>query len=192
MFGKLQGVVDYIGNGFIIIMTGGVGYKVTLSASSLAKIAVGSGVAFWIETIVREDSISLIGFESTNEQDLFVKLVGVSGIGPKVAMAILGSFKVSVLENAIISGDVKTLTSVPGVGKKVAERILVELKGKVFGSADVSSASSVQADVLAALESLGYKRADCIELVQNLCNENPNDKVQSLITKALKAINNAQ
>jgi Holliday junction DNA helicase RuvA len=90
-----------------------------------------------------------------------------------------------VLQTAILSGDVKTLTSVPGVGKKVAERIIVDLKGKVDGAAESDSADAYN-DTLAALESLGYRRGDVVELVQKLAKDNPGDSAQSLITKVLK------
>jgi len=153
----------------------------------LALQKVGDNASFWVETVVREDSVNLIGFDNLGQQDLFVKLTGVSGIGTKVALAILGHFKTSVLEGAIASGDVRTLTEVPGVGKKVAERIIVELKGKVSGlSANAGEGGNVYDDTLSALETLGYRRADCVELVQKLAKENPGDNVQSLLTKALK------
>jgi len=186
MFGKLQGVVEYCGAGFVILTTGGVGYKVMLPGNILATQRVGADAAFWIETVVREDAINLIGFDSIAAQELFVKLTGVSGIGTKLALAILGVFKVPVLGSAIVSGDVKTLCGVPGVGKKVAERIIVELKGKVAGSAVDSASGDVYNDTLAALESLGYRRADCVESVQRLVKDNPGDAVEALITKALK------
>ena len=183
MIGKLQGVVEYIGPGWIILMTGGVGYKVMLSAGLLASQKTGAPAALWIETIVREDAITLIGFASSAEQDMFVKLTGVSGVGPKSALAILGAFKLGVLANAIASEDAKTLATAPGVGKKVAERIIVELKGKVGA---VTDDGGVYADVLGALESLGYKRGDCVELVQRLAKENPADDARALLTKVLR------
>jgi Holliday junction DNA helicase RuvA len=189
MFGKLQGVVEYVGSNFVILTANGIGFRIMLPPNVLAAQAVGGEASFWVETVVREDSISLIGFDSIPRQEMFQKLTAVSGIGPKVALAILGSFKIGVLESAIASGDVATLTSVPGVGKKVAERIIVELKGKVVaGASVVAGGSDAYNDALGALESLGYRRADVVELVQRLAAENPADNVQSLITKALKAI----
>jgi len=186
MFGKLQGNVEFVGSNFIILTTGGVGFKVFLPAGILARQTEGKEQSFWVETIVREDSVSLIGFEHPSEQDLFVKLMSVSGIGPKLALAVVGAFKADVLASAIASNDVKTLSSVPGVGKKVAERIIVELRGKVAAQGLSSSASNAQEDALSALEVLGYKRTSCAELVQRLIKENPDDNVQSLITKALR------
>jgi Holliday junction DNA helicase RuvA len=188
MFGKLQGVIEYIGANFVILTANGVGFKVLLPANILAAAQIGKNASFWIETIVREDAINLIGFDNINQQEMFVKLTGVSGIGTKVALAILGSFKVGVLESAIASEDVQTLTSVPGVGKKVAERVIVELKGKVIAGTSDAGGNNVYNDALGALETLGYRRGDVVELVQKLIKENPNGNVQSLITKALKEV----
>ena len=189
MFGKLQGVVEYIGSNFVILMAGGVGFKVLLPPNILANQKVGSDAAFWVETVVREDAINLIGFENPVQQEMFQNLTTVSGIGTKVALAILGAFKIDVLQTAIVSGDAKTLTAVPGVGKKVAERIIVDLKGKV-GVSDGNGGASACGDAMAALESLGYRRTDVAELVQKLARDNPDASVQSLITKALKKISN--
>jgi Holliday junction DNA helicase RuvA len=187
MFGKLQGSIEYVGAGFVILMANGVGFKVMLPTNILARQKSGASATFWIETIVRQDAINLIGFDTLDEQNMFQKLTSVSGIGSKLALAIIGSFKTEVLRTAIASKDSKTLSSVPGVGKKVAERIIVELNGKIEAAAASSqSESDVYGDVLAAMESLGYKRGECVETVQKLIRENPTDGVQSLITKALK------
>jgi len=189
MFGKLQGVIDYIGNGFVILMAGGVGFRIMLPANVLAAQTAGNKATFWIETIVRDDAINLVGFDSLAAENMFVKLISVSGVGPKVALAILGAFKTDVLENAIAGGDIGTLTEVPGIGKKVAERLIVELKGKVAFNANVGGEGlGAYNDALAALEALGYRRVHTVELVQRLIKEKPDDDVQSLITKALKEL----
>jgi len=190
MFGKLQGVIDYIGNGFVILMAGGVGFRIMLPANVLTAQTVGDKATFWIETIVRDDAINLVGFDSLAAENMFVKLISVSGVGPKVALAILGAFKTDVLENAIAGGDIGTLTEVPGIGKKVAERLIVELKGKVVASAGIAGGEGRGAynDALAALEALGYRRVHTVELVQRLIKEKPDDDIQSLITKALKEL----
>ena len=195
MFGKIQGIVDFIGDGFVILMTGaGVGYKIMLAVNRLIDLSIGDSCVFWIETIVREDAINLIGFKERAEQEMFQKLTTVSGIGAKLALAILGSFKLDVLSSAIVSGDFKTLATAPGVGKKVAERIVVELKGKVDSMYNVQCTmyNDCLGDVMAALETLGYKRGDVIELVQKLIKENEGASVQSLITLALKEISSAK
>ena len=186
MIGKLQGIVDYIGDGFVILMAGPVGYKVYTPNYLTLK----STVSLWIETIVREDSIRLFGFESIAEQNLFNNLTTVSGVGPKVALSIMASIKTDILMSAIATGDAKTIATAPGVGKKVAEKIIVELKNKMGGANFdfVASDSSALPDLLSALESLGYRRMDVIDMAQKLVSENPDADVAKLVPMALKNI----
>ena len=192
MIGKLQGIVDYIGDGFIILLVNSVGYKVFTAEYLTHK----STVELWIETVVREDSIRLFGFSTLQSQDLFNMLTGVSGVGPKVALAIMGTIKSDTLISAIATGDAKTIATAPGVGKKMAEKIIVELKNKVGGvsaalfASDVSTGatSSALPDLLMALESLGYRRLDIIEMAQKLVNANPDSDVSKLVPMALKEI----
>lgn len=189
MIGKLQGVVDYIGDGFIILMTGGVGYKVFTPEYLTPK----STVSLWIETVVREDSIRLFGFSSINSQNLFNQLTGVSGVGPKVALAIMSTIKTDTLMSAIATGDAKTISTAPGVGKKMAEKIILELKNKIGGATFDFGLSSFEAtsalpDLLSALESLGYRRLDIIDMAQKLVKENPTADVSKLVPMALKEI----
>jgi len=192
MIGKLQGIVDYIGDGFVILMAGPVGYKVYTPDYLTLK----STVALWIETIVREDSIRLFGFESIAEQNLFNQLTTVSGVGPKVALSIMSSIKVDVLMSAIATGDAKTIATAPGVGKKVAEKIIVELKNKMGGASfDIgvdSGPGSALPDLLSALESLGYRRLDIIDMAQKLVSANPDMDVTKLVPMALKEITNGK
>lgn len=190
MIGKLQGVVDYIGDGFVILMAGPVGYKVfTPDALSPRET-----VTLWIETVVREDSIRLFGFKTLAAQNLFVQLTGVSGVGPKGALSILNTLPTDALMSAIATGDAKTITAAPGVGKKVAEKIIIELKSKVANSAfeftttDGGAGGSALPDLLAALESLGYRRLDIVEMAQKLVAANPGLDVAHLVPLALKEI----
>lgn len=185
MIGKLQGVIDYIGDDFVILMVGGVGYKVYTPEILTLK----ETVALWTETIVREDSIRLFGFRSLAGQNLFNQLTTVSGVGPKVAMAIMGTIKTDTLMTAIATGDAKTIATAPGVGKKVAEKIIVELKNKMGGTSfDFGNDSGVLPDLLAALESLGYRRMDIIDMAQHLVSENPDADISKLVPMALKEI----
>ena len=209
MIGKLQGLIDYVGDDYVIVMVGqfpssggvpatagGVGYKVFTPDASRLTPHASHLTTFWIETIVREDSIRLFGFESLAAQDLFNKLTGVSGVGPKVAMNILGALRPETLMTAIATGDAKTITAAPGVGKKVAEKIIVELKGKCevwnvkceTDNSTLHTSHSTLADLLSALETLGYKRVDVVELAQKLVRENPDAEVGALVRLALKEI----
>lgn len=188
MIGKLQGVVDYTGDGFVIIMAGPVGYKVYTPEYLTPK----STVVLWVETVVREDSIRLFGFTTLATQNLFNMLTAVSGVGPKVAMAILGAIKADTLMTAIATGDAKTIATAPGVGKKMAEKIIVELKSKVGGGmfdfgADMAGGGALS-DLLAALEALGYRRMDVVEMAQKLVSDNPGADVARLVPMALKSI----
>ncbi len=186
MIGKLQGVIDYIGSDFVILMVGGVGYKVYTPEILKPK----ENVALWIETVVREDSIRLFGFSSISGQNLFNQLTTVSGVGPKVALAIMGTIKTDTLMTAIATGDAKTIATAPGVGKKVAEKIIVELKNKM-GSANFDfgdTPGGALPDLLAALESLGYRRMDIIDMAQKLVSQNPGLDVSKLVPLALKEI----
>ena len=187
MIGKLQGIVEHIDDGFIILMVGGVGYKVYTPEN----LCHGASATLWIETVVREDSIRLFGFSTLAAQNLFNMLNGVSGVGPKVAMAIMGTIKTDTLMTAIATGDAKTIATAPGVGKKVAEKIIVELKSKVGGASfafDTSGDTGALPDLLAALEALGYRRMDIIEMAQKLVAQNPDANVSKLDPMALKEI----
>ncbi|MDE2213171.1 MAG: Holliday junction branch migration protein RuvA [Patescibacteria group bacterium] len=162
MIGKLNGVfAGDAGGGTILIDVAGVGYEVRVPASDLADTSLREGdpVELFIYTAVREDSIDLYGFHTSEELSFFKMLLGVSGIGPKTALGILSIADVPSLERAIGAGDASILTKVYGVGKKSAERIVVELKDKlgkkvIRSGARVGSPSDME--VLEALESLGY------------------------------------
>lgn len=187
MIGKLQGIVDYVGDDFIIVMAGPIGYKVYTPE----YISPKSTVSLWIETIVREDSIRLFGFSNIAAQNLFNQLTTVSGVGPKVAMAIMRTINTDTLMSAIATGDAKTIATAPGVGKKVAEKIIVELKSKIGGAAfefGTASAGGALPDLLAALETLGYRRLDIVEMAQKLVADNPGADVAHLVPMALKNI----
>ncbi len=186
MIGKLQGIVDFLGSDYAIIMAGPVGYKVFTPE----YLTPGATVTLWVETIVREDSIRLFGFSTLGAQNLFNQLTGVSGVGPKVAMAILSTIKAETLMSAIATGDAKTIATAPGVGKKVAEKIILELKSKVGGVVfDVADApGGALPDLLSALEALGYRRVDVVDMAQKLVAENPGMDVAALVPRALKEI----
>ncbi len=193
MIAKLQGVVDYIEDDFIVIMIAQIGYKVFTPYS----FNIGENVSLWIETIVREDYIKLFGFKTNSEQDLFNSLISISSIGPKLALSILRSLKLDLFYKAIISQDYKLISSVPGVGKKMAEKILLEFKSKteLFNSRQIiqeNSNSSNYSELLSALEALGYKRIEITNLVDEIISANSNLELEKLIPIALKKISESK
>jgi Holliday junction DNA helicase RuvA len=145
-----------------IVEAGGVGYDVTISVPTFSALpAEGAEVALVIYTHVREDQIALFGFSNVVEKKLFEKLIGVSGIGPKLAITVLSGLPAEKLVGAIRSSDHATLTRIPGIGKKTAERVVLELKDKLdeIGSGPAgASIGAVGDDVLSAMVNLGYPR----------------------------------
>ncbi|MCU1306962.1 MAG: Holliday junction helicase subunit RuvA [Acidobacteriaceae bacterium] len=145
-----------------VVEAGGVGYDVTISIPTFSELPkAGAEVALHIHTHVREDALSLFGFMRVEEKKLFEKLIGVSGIGPKLAITILSGMSTEFMVAAIRGNDVATLTKIPGIGKKTAERMILELRDKLdqFGvEPSISKAMPVEEDVMSALVNLGYQR----------------------------------
>ena len=173
MIGFLRGLLVEKGDGYIVIDVNGVGYYVNVPANSSAYLSQeGEEVTVYTSMIVREDDISLFGFSGKGELDLFKKLIGVSGVGPKAAVSILSSFTSDQLKEAIVFEDSKSLTRANGIGKKTAERIVLELKDKfsttdgIVGSnaGEIAAADQVFAggrgEAINALIALGYSRGE--------------------------------
>ena len=161
MIGALRGTLRRKDTAALIVDAGGVGYKVSVPLSTYYELpAAGAEVDLRIHTHVREGAIELYGFGSAAEQALFEALIGVSGIGPKLAITVLSGMEVDILVRAIANADIARLTTIPGVGKKTAERVALELKVKVVKivPTEVSGPAGVREDVLSALLNLGYKR----------------------------------
>jgi len=162
MIGRLSGkIVEKTAEG-AVIDTGGVGYDVTLPLSALAALpALGEQTTLWIHTHVREDELKLIGFSSGRDREAFRALLKVNGVGPKVALVVVGALSSGELGRAIDAGDVKRLSAIPGIGKKTAERIVLELGGKLThgGEERAEGAPSELAEVGSALRNLGFKPA---------------------------------
>ncbi len=174
-----------------MVETGGVGYDVNISVSTFSELpAVGAEVALFIYTHVREDALSLFGFQREQEKQLFEKLISVSGIGPRLAITILSGMQADAAVAAIKGNNVAALTRVPGIGKKTAERMVLELRDKLeaFGvPAAAATASPVEEDVLSALVNLGYNRALAEKAVARL-GSTPADGFDGLFRKALAAL----
>ncbi len=145
-----------------IIEAGGVGYDLTISIPTFTELPnAGGEVSLHVHTHVREDALALFGFLRIEEKKLFEKLIGVSGIGPKLAVTILSGMSTEFMVAAIRGNDIAQLTKIPGIGKKTAERMVLELRDKLdaFGAAPAAAKTTpVEEDVLSALVNLGYQR----------------------------------
>lgn len=165
MIASLQGRVTGIDTNSVILEVNGVGFRVMLSTMSLAAVGgLDMEVALLTTMIVREDSIALYGFLSDREQQLFEKLITVSGIGPKVALSALSAFNADELHKLILSEDVSRIATIPGIGKKTAQRIILELRGVLDvndeSGALKASVSATSAQATEALLGMGFTTAE--------------------------------
>src|SRR5271155_5100608 len=183
----------------LIIEAGGVGYDVHIPLSTYDKLPQpGAEAKILTHLVVREDAHILYGFATPEERDLFRLLVNnVSGIGPKLALAVLNGSTPVMFRGLVVAGDIASLSKIKGVGKKTAERIVVELRDKVGVSAAWEAASAKQAltpeeahvnDAVLALISLGYKQAEAHKVVRSLHDANPKSTVEQLVKEALKQL----
>jgi Holliday junction DNA helicase RuvA len=175
----------------VVIDAGGVGYRLTVSSETLKAVpAAGNNAFLHAELISREDSLSLYGFSSEEERDLFRLLITVSGVGPKVAIATLSGGTTRDLLRAIAAGDAKRFQAVPGIGKRTAERIIVELREKVAGALEeevvAAAAGEGDARILArdGLVNLGYAPLEAEQLLDGVEGSEPQDLVAAALRKA--------
>jgi holliday junction DNA helicase RuvA len=169
-----------------VIAVGGVGYEVLLPTTVLASLPpVGKTARVHTRMVVREDSITLYGFSATDQRSLFDLLTGVTGVGPKVALAFLSVLRPVALTRAIVNGDAAALTVVPGVGKKVAQRVVIELRERLGGDADLPSEGPL-ADVRDALLSLGLTPLEAVEALRGV--EPDGRAADDLLREALQRV----
>ncbi|HVC06519.1 MAG TPA: Holliday junction branch migration protein RuvA [Solirubrobacterales bacterium] len=173
----------------VVIEAGGVGYRLTVSAETLKSVpATGREAFLHAELISREDSLSLYGFASEEERDLFRQLISVSGVGPKVAISALSGGAARDLLRAIASGDTKRFQAVPGIGKRTSERIIVELREKVAGALEVEISLATESDPRSlareGLVNLGYAPLEAERLLDGLEGEGPEDLVAAALRRA--------
>jgi Holliday junction DNA helicase RuvA len=161
MIGSLRGPVTHLGPDHVVIELGGVGYRVIVAPKLLARLRPEREAHFFVHHLVREDQQALFGFGSPEELAFFELLMTVSGVGPRLALAISSAHPVTRLQLAIVTDDLDLLTSVSGVGRKTAQRIGLELKEKIHAAGiAVGPGASSDSDVVAALESLGYTASE--------------------------------
>lgn len=191
MYYSLRGEVIHLETGIAVIECGGVGYKCQTTSNTQRNLSIGAQAKLFTYLNVREDAMELYGFYTKEELSAYKTLIGVSGVGPKVGLAILSSLTPSQVSLAVASGDVKTITTAQGVGKKLAQRIILELKDKFNIGASQDTAVSNTVNVTAgnvpkaieALTVLGYSSSDVAPFISTLDESLP---VEKLIGETLK------
>lgn len=198
MIGYLKGVISHIFVNSCFIDVHGVGYRTYAPASTLDTLCVGQEAMLYTYMSVREDAIVLYGFATQDEYDLFMLLIGINGVGPKVALGILSAGTADSFRLAVHQKDIKGLTKMPGIGKKTAERIVLELQDKIgpvasedaeaadLGNSAAPGLSDILAETLAALTSLGYSEQEVLPVAESHlagCTT-----VEQLLKETLKAL----
>lgn len=191
MIGYLTGKIISSKPTQILIDVNGVGYSVNISINTFEKIAEKEIVSLFIHTSVKEDSITLFGFFTQSEKEMFELLISISGIGPKLGLGILSGIMVDDLIYAISTGNVSRLIAIPGIGRKTAERVVLELKNKVnnIKPDGVIKETSAKDEAIAALTTLGYQRQVAEKIVRDLLVENSKYPLEELIKKSLAGLN---
>ena len=184
MIGSIKGKIILKRDKFIIVEVGGIGYKINASPDTLLKIKIGEEVHLFTHLHVREDAQDLYGFLEYGELEFFEMLIGVSGIGPKGALAILSVAPIETLKRAISTQDISYLTKISGIGRTTAEKIVLELREKV-GEEKEGVSLQGEIDVLEALKSLGYSQMEAREALKKVSTEKDTGKK---IKEALKIL----
>ena len=195
MIGYIKGKVLSANSGVVLIENNGIGYEVTCSAAVYQKLQEDKGGEVYTYLAVREDDVSLYGFISPEEKNMFLKLITVSGVGPKMGITVLSNMKLSDLAVKIATSDVKGLSAIKGLGKKTAERIILELREKITADVEVEEKSQAvvyeddgdNEDAIIALMSLGFTKQECVKAVKE-AKANGAESIQQLISFALKSM----
>jgi Holliday junction DNA helicase RuvA len=186
MISRLRGVAAGRSAEGLVLDVGGVGYLLAATPTALRSAEVGREVTLETYLHVREDTLQLFGFEEARERELFVRLLGVGGIGPKVALAVVSSGRPDELQRAITLGDAARFQVIPGIGKKTAERIVLELKDSIAGAAESGESWGASTEVVArdALVELGYS---IVEAERALATIDPDLPVEERVREALRS-----
>ena len=198
MIGYIKGAVEGISADYILLECHDIGYQIYTSGMALARITMHQEMKIYTYLHVREDGVTLFGFPTTEELNTFKLLIGVSGIGPKVALAVLSVLTVQELALAVMAGDTKTITKANGIGAKGAARLIMELKDKmqiedafatteIPDTADIATSQDSVQDTVMALVSLGYSDTEALKAIKQVPGADTMDSEQ-LLKAALKKI----
>ena len=197
MIYQLNGKIVKVDKNFIVIDINGIGIKVLVSKQNSESVRINKNISLHTHLHVREDILDLYGFISNLEREIFLMLINVNGIGPKLALTILSGIVPKKLKEEIVKGDVQALTAIPGVGAKTAKRIIIELKEKFMKIDEVSlglkdySSSTIYIDALNALNALGYNSKVSKKALNRAMNNNQmlKNDLENLIKESLKNLN---
>jgi holliday junction DNA helicase ruvA len=192
MIATVRGTVVALGPASAVVEASGVGYAVQATPSTLAGLREGVEVLLHTSLVVREDSMTLFGFADRDEREVFEVLQSVSGVGPRLALAMLATLAPDALRRAVACGDVAALQRVPGIGKKGAQRLVLELGAKLgperSGRADPGESATVSGDVVEALVGLGWSERDAAAAVAEAGGDSPEAGLPELLRASLRVL----
>jgi len=178
MINSLNARIQEINHDNIVVVLGGIGLQVFVPTPFAASLNVNQEVFLHTYLVVREDSLTLFGFESRLDREMFILLLAVNGVGPKLALAILSTLSNDTIRQAVYQEQVEVLSRVPGVGKKTAQKILLHLQDRISKDTSIQTidvSSDINSEVLAALTSLGYSIVEAQSALQNIPRDAPQD-----------------
>jgi holliday junction DNA helicase RuvA len=186
VIGRLRGTIVGLGADVVVLDVGGVGYEVAVAVGTLIELpGVGEDAVLHTHLYVREDQMALYGFSAGDDRDLFRTLLGVSGVGPKVALAILSTMDADELRRVVASEDAAALTAVPGIGKRSAQKLLLELRPKLALPDGELDPTGTRSEVRSALEGLGYQSDEIGGAMRDLPEGLP---VEELLKRSLQVL----
>ena len=183
MIATLRGEISQIEENALILEVGGVGLRIFVPAPLRSRTKAGDALLLYTHLVVREDALTLYGFESPPERELFNILLGVDGVGPKVALSVLSAMTLDAVQRAVFAEEAELFSRVPGVGKKTAQKMALHLKDKLKpmdALATVAAMTDRDSEVLAALTALGYSVVEAQAAIQSLPKEAPEDTEERL------------
>ena len=188
MIATIRGEITQVEDNAIVIETGGVGLRVFVPKLLRERMKAGEAIFLFTHLVVREDDWKLFGFESQGDRELFLALLGVDGVGPRTALAVISTLNLDTVQRAVFSDEPELLSSVPGVGKKTAQKMVLHLHDKlkpVSGLEKIASMSFTDSEVLAALTALGYSVVEAQTAIQSIPKGAP-DEVEERLRLALQ------
>jgi len=186
MIGRLEGGLQLVNPGTIIISAGGVGYLVSISLRAFQQLSGSEQAGLWVHTRVRDDTIELFGFPERIELEVFERLIAVAGVGPRTALAVLSALTPVELAEAVQAGDTSRLQKTPGVGQKTAQRIVLELAGRLE---EISAGiADHRGDAISALVNLGYHQRDARRAVDQVLADGAGTDIREVLRLALQQL----